>query len=89
VAPGQKNPGGRSGAAGYEQRNTSTEKIAGESEKNNYQTALEFTASEAASVDYGIVTLRLHLEAGNLVRYTVDKEQSFLAGGTSKAPIKT
>jgi hypothetical protein len=67
----------------------STENIAGKSEKNNYQPALDFTAHEAALVDYGIVTLRLHIEAGRLVRYTVDREQSFLAGGTSKAPIKT
>jgi hypothetical protein len=57
-------------------------------EKNNYQSALQFTTCEAASVDYGIVTLRLHIEAGRLVRYTVAKEQSFLAGGNSKASIK-
>jgi hypothetical protein len=46
------------------------------------------TTCEAASVYYGIVTLRLHIDAGKLVRYNVDKEQSFLAG-VSKAPIRT
>jgi hypothetical protein len=88
VASGQKGPGW-SGASGYEQCNVSTENIAGKFGKNNYQPAFEFTAREAVSVEYGIVTLRLHIEAGALMRYTVTKEQSFLAGGTSKAPIKT
>jgi hypothetical protein len=88
MASGKKNPGGRSGVAGCEQCNASTGNIAGKVEKNNYQPALEFTTREAASVDYGIVTLRLHIEAGRLVRYTVDKEQSFLAGETGKAQIK-
>jgi hypothetical protein len=89
VALGQKDPGLRSGATDYGRHNTSTENIAGKSEKNNYRLALEFTAREAASVNYGIVTLRLHIEAGRLVRYTVDREQSFLVGGTSKVSIKT
>ena len=84
-----KNPGRQSGATGCERRNISTANIAGASKKNNYQPALEFTTREAASVDYGIVTIRLHIKAGKLVRYTVDKEQSFLAGGISKAPLKT
>jgi hypothetical protein len=88
VASRQKSPGW-SGASGYEQYNASTENIAGKFGKNNYQPAFEFTSHEAASVEYGIVALRLHIEAGRLVRYTVTKEQSFLAGGTSKAPVRT
>jgi hypothetical protein len=89
MATVQKNPGGRPGATAYAQHNTSTENITGELGKSNYQAALAFTAREAASVDYGIVTLKLHVEAGTLVRYTVGKEQSFLAGGIrNAAPVK-
>jgi hypothetical protein len=84
-----KNPGGYSGATGYEQRNASTANISEPAEKSNYQSALQFTSQEAAAVDYGVVTLRLHVEGGRLTRYTVNTERSFLAGGISKAPIKT
>jgi hypothetical protein len=84
MSPKIKNPGGRSGEVCCEQHT-----IADPAKKNNCQSAMQFTVCEAASVDYGIVTLRLHIEAGRLVRYTVTKEQSFLAGGISKAPIKT
>ncbi|GHT80058.1 hypothetical protein FACS1894130_10540 [Spirochaetia bacterium] len=57
-------------------------------EKSSYQKAVEFTASEAAAVDWGIVNLRLHIEGGKLTRYTVNTERSFLAGGSNDGEVQ-
>jgi hypothetical protein len=55
--------------------------IPGTTDENNYQKAIDFVTSQAAYIDYGIITLRLHVESGKLTRYTVNTERSFLAGG--------
>jgi hypothetical protein len=65
-------------------KETSTSKIKQTVQKSNaFTAAVEFTASEAAAVDWGIVDLRLHIEGGKLTRYTVQTERSFLSGGSN------
>jgi hypothetical protein len=76
-----KNPGGEAGAdTGKKAHNPTTANVTTFDNKSKYQKAFDRTLTKAALLNFGIVTLRFHIEDGRLVRYVIAAEESFLSG---------
>ena len=47
---------------------------------NAFQAVLQNLMSEMHNLSHGILTLQIHFREGNLYRYTINRETSFLCG---------